>query len=161
MLCKCCKKEIKGIICDRCDYDNAVYLQGDNDVDTYKNKIIDSMKNFCLHTHICKWDAEQGEMKIQESTMKLVDTAKDCYNKIWWSDPLFSQSISDEEKERVLKMEYSLNGKVLTFTPSIKPIQTKGLMRIGLLIEDDFYLKVLLGTPELYSQTKKIRLKIK
>lgn len=160
MLCKCCSADVKGIICDRCGYDNAVYLQGDNDVETYKNNIVDSMIDFQTRIYVWEWNEAQREMKVNESTQKLMKTAKDCYKKIWWSEPLFSSSVFEEKRERVITIEYTMNGKKYSDSLRITPLLNKGYEQLGFLIDEEFCLTAFQGRPESYAQSQKVKLKI-
>ena len=160
--CLCCREEIEGAKCNRCNFINAEVLDEEGKkfmeekLSKHRADIEASLTDFSIISFIYEENLSIKKLEEKGSTTIHLADAKDCYLKEWWSNPMFEQNASD--KNRTLNLVYSINGEHVPLFVNIKPVKTEGLMKMGLYIDEEYYLTVMIGDENNYAKTERIKL---
>ncbi|HIT09043.1 MAG TPA: hypothetical protein IAB55_08160 [Candidatus Merdivicinus faecavium] len=161
MVCKLCQTSYEGTACPYCGMPALGDLGGGGSVDSFcaehRARLVSSLSS--LKAVVYRYENGDGGVKETEETVVLADLGRADGQTVWSETEFLRLEPDDLEDGSALRLSLRAEGKGLAkdFSVELPLPKAEGLWRVGIRLEKNLTLTVLVGTPEEYSEAAGIR----
>ena len=157
-ICRVCTREFGGGTCPYCHYTNAVVLTEsalepeEKAAKIYREKLVSSLKNFSVNAVNFLWNERARAFEETNRPIIPLGDGADFDGIVKWAGARFAQSPLEVIPPLKLNIFYEYKGTKSDAAVQIQPVRCKDYWRIGLKLDPDLSLRVLLGTEDHFAE---------
>lgn len=162
--CQCCGAELTGSRCGYCGFVEIIDMDGTGSevvrsmAAVHKKNLAAAITDISIVSYSYRWNDAKSRLELdKKEELKLADGA-DCYPGLLWSTQDFGQMAAG--KDLSLDLSYRVRGAEKHLSCTIPTVQCDDFWKLGLLIDQNLKLQLLLGTEKKHAQTEPMPLEL-